>query len=147
MFSLVKLVILFECEHVFIDKPMVITEPAVASTRLLGLGSKLYPSNMPCMLNKDLSRFMQSLSRIRQNRASGRKTLLARVENWQLTVSTSSDKHSFCKESSESLSEMPFRQILFLFLMESTNDTTNLLLYNPLLISRYHICFSKNNMS
>ena len=28
---------LFEFEHLFIDKPMVITEPAVASTGLLGL--------------------------------------------------------------------------------------------------------------
>ena len=27
---------LFECEHSFIDKPMVITEPAVASRGLLG---------------------------------------------------------------------------------------------------------------
>ena len=85
------------------DKPMAITEPAVASTRLLSLSAKLYPSNMPRMVNKDFSRFMLSLSRIRQNRASGRKTLLARVENWQLTVSTSSDQRSFCKESSERL--------------------------------------------
>jgi len=52
-------VFFFECEHPFIDKPMVITEPAVPSTQLLGLGSKLYPSNMLCMLNKDLTRFMQ----------------------------------------------------------------------------------------
>ena len=49
----------FECEHPFIDKPMVTTEPAVPSTQLLGLGSKLYPSNILCMLNKDLTRFMQ----------------------------------------------------------------------------------------
>ena len=40
----------FECEHPFIDKPMVITEPAVPITRLFGLGSKLYPSNIPPML-------------------------------------------------------------------------------------------------
>ena len=48
-FGLVNLVLsrqivffLFECEHPFIVKPMVITEPAVASVRLLGLqGSKL----------------------------------------------------------------------------------------------------------
>ena len=33
-----------ECEHPFIDEPMVITKPPVASTRLLGPGSKLYPS-------------------------------------------------------------------------------------------------------
>ena len=40
----------------FIYKPMVKTEPAVASTRLLGLHWKLYPSNMACMLNRDLIR-------------------------------------------------------------------------------------------
>ena len=40
----------------FIYKPMVKTEPAVASTRLLGLRWKLYPSNMACMLNRDLIR-------------------------------------------------------------------------------------------
>ena len=34
-----------------IDKPMVIKEPAVASAWLLGLGSKLYPSNMSRMLS------------------------------------------------------------------------------------------------
>ena len=45
------------------NKPMVTTEPAVGSPRLLGLGSKLYPSNIQRMLNKDLSQFMQSLSR------------------------------------------------------------------------------------
>ena len=47
----------FECEHPLIDKPMAITEPAVASARLLGLGSKLHPRNMPRMLNKNLTRF------------------------------------------------------------------------------------------
>ena len=44
----------FEREHPFTDKPMVITEPTVASTRLLRLGSKLFPRNMPRTLNKDL---------------------------------------------------------------------------------------------
>ena len=37
---------LFECEHTFFDKPMVITEPPVPSARWIGLGSKLYPSSM-----------------------------------------------------------------------------------------------------
>ena len=60
---------LFECERPFIDEPMVITEPAVPSARVVGLGSKLYPSNMQRMLNKDLTQFMPSLSRERQNRA------------------------------------------------------------------------------
>ena len=56
--------VIFFRMHRFIDKPIVITEPAVASIRLLGLGSKLYPSNMRCMLNKDLIWFMQSFSSI-----------------------------------------------------------------------------------
>ena len=47
----------FECKLLFKDKPMVITEPTIPSAR--GLGSKLYPSNMPRMLNKDLSRFKE----------------------------------------------------------------------------------------
>ena len=41
---------------------MVITDPAVLIARLLDLGSKLNPSNMPRMLNKDLTQFMQSFS-------------------------------------------------------------------------------------
>ena len=64
--------VFFEWENPFIDKPMIITEPAVASTRLLGLGSKLYPSNMSSMLNKDLTRFLQRTP----NRATERKALL-----------------------------------------------------------------------
>ena len=47
------------------------------SARILGLGSKLYPGNMRRMLNKDLTRFMQSLSREHQNPATKRKALLA----------------------------------------------------------------------
>ena len=57
-------------------KPLVPTEPAIQSTRLLGLGLKLYPSNRLRMLNKDLTRFMQSLSRVRQFRASEKEVLL-----------------------------------------------------------------------
>ena len=56
---------------------MVIAEHAEPSARLLSLGSKLYPSNMQRMLNKDLIRFKQFLSRVRRNRASERKVLLA----------------------------------------------------------------------
>ena len=52
----------FEWEHLFIDKPMVITEPVAVGVRVLGLGSKLYPSNLQRMLNKDLTRSKQSLS-------------------------------------------------------------------------------------
>ena len=57
-----------------------------ASARLLGilgLGSKLYPGNMQRMFNKDLTRFMQSLSSKHQNRASKRKALLA---GWHITA-------------------------------------------------------------
>ena len=39
--------------------------------------SKLYPSNMPRMLNNNLTRFMQSPSRLRQNQTSRRKALIA----------------------------------------------------------------------
>ena len=46
-----------ECEQLFIVKTMVITKRTVPSERLLGLGSKLYPSNLQRMLNKDLTRF------------------------------------------------------------------------------------------
>ena len=65
------------CENAV--KRKVKTEPSVPRARLLGLGSKLYPSNMhdslknACvggymqrMLNKDLTRFVQSLSRVCQ---------------------------------------------------------------------------------
>ena len=48
-----------------------------AKSGILGLGSRLYPGNMQRIFNKDLTRFMQSLSRERQNRASKRKALLA----------------------------------------------------------------------
>ena len=41
----------FECEHPFIDKPMAINEPAVASARLLGLGPKLYPTRSKILLD------------------------------------------------------------------------------------------------
>ena len=65
----------FECERRFIDKSLRITEPAVPSARLLVLGSKLYPSSMQRMLNKDLTWFTQSLFRVRRNQAGERKAL------------------------------------------------------------------------
>ena len=65
-------------------KPMVIIEPAGMKNQdggeicgILGLGSRLYPGNMQRIFKKDLTRFIQSLSRERQNRASKRKALLA----------------------------------------------------------------------
>ena len=65
----------FECEHPFIDKSPSITEPAVPSARILGLGTKLYPSSMQRMLNKDLTWFTQSLFRVRRKQAGERKAL------------------------------------------------------------------------
>ena len=55
----------FECKHLFIDKPMVLTASAKANSQLVGLGSKLHPSNMSCMLHKDVTQFMENLSRVR----------------------------------------------------------------------------------
>ena len=69
-----------ECYHPLIYKPMLISEPAVPNTRLLGLSSRPYPNSMSRMLNKTLSQFKQSLSRIRQNRASEIKALLEGLE-------------------------------------------------------------------
>ena len=63
-------------EHPFIDKPMFITEPVVPSEWILGRGSKLYTRNMQRMLNRDLVRFMQFFSRVRQNRESKTKVPL-----------------------------------------------------------------------
>ena len=34
-----------ECQYPLTDKPMLIIKPTVPSTRLLGMGAKLYPSN------------------------------------------------------------------------------------------------------
>ena len=87
--GLVNLV--FPChKHPFIDKPLVITMPAEASAQLLGLGSKLYPSNIPSTLNKDLTWFMQSLSRVHWNQTSEKRALLAggmsvTLSEWQVT--------------------------------------------------------------
>ena len=66
-----------------VTKSMVIIKPAVpwktkmaARSGILGLGSRLHPGKMQRILNKDLNRFMQSLSRERQNQARKRKALL-----------------------------------------------------------------------
>ena len=63
-----------ECEHLFINKPMVKTIPRA---RLLGLELNLYPSNKQRTLNKDLTQYIKSLCRVCQNRVSKRKELLA----------------------------------------------------------------------
>ena len=44
----------FDCEHPFFVKRVVMTEPAVPSVRILGLSLKLYPSNKQRMLNNIL---------------------------------------------------------------------------------------------
>ena len=41
-----------ECEYPFVDNPVVITEPAELSARLLGLGSKRGPSNKQLLAQK-----------------------------------------------------------------------------------------------
>jgi len=61
-----------------------ITELAVVSAWPLGLGSKLYPSNASRMLYRNLTRFMQSLSRVHQT--SERKALLAGFTSHQNQV-------------------------------------------------------------
>ena len=78
----------FECEHPFIDKLMDITEPALASTRAIkpGFETISYCSNLPRMFNRDLTRFTQSLSRVRQNPEIEKKALLSArgVETYSL---------------------------------------------------------------
>ena len=77
--------LVFESKHPFFCKPMVINKPAVASARLLDIGSKLYPSNMPCMLSNYLTRITQGLSRVRKNRSGERKPLLTGRCYWRPT--------------------------------------------------------------
>ena len=55
LFSIVKMFFFRVRVHLLIDRPMVITKLTIASTSLLDLDSKLYPRNVPCMLNKDLT--------------------------------------------------------------------------------------------
>ena len=58
-----------------------VTDPHGQRAQLLGLGSKWSPTNMLYMPQKDLMRFLQSLSQVCQNQASERKALLA---EWDL---------------------------------------------------------------
>ena len=98
----------FKPEHPFIDKPMIITEPAVPSAQLLGLGSRQYPSNMQRMLKKDLTQFKQSLSRVRQNLESERKALLAGLS----VVRSFGDFIDSCRNSTEKNSHLAFGHVL-----------------------------------
>ena len=49
-----------------------------------GLGSKPYPSNILGMRSKGITGFMQSLSRVRQNRTSEKKRSAASVDEYIL---------------------------------------------------------------
>ena len=64
LFSLIKLVYRVRASVLLINR-WSYWAPLYQSARELGLGSKLYPSNMQGMLNKDVIPFMQSLSRVR----------------------------------------------------------------------------------
>ena len=56
-----------ETKYLCIDKPAnFLTEPAVRRSRLLGLGSEMYPCNKQRMLSKDLTLFMHRFSRVCQ---------------------------------------------------------------------------------
>ena len=59
----------FECEHPFIDNPLDIAEPTVATT---GLGSKPYPSNLPRIcstkISFDSSRVFLKYAKIQQEK-------------------------------------------------------------------------------
>ena len=50
-------------------------KPAVPSALLLGLGLKLFPVNMQCMLNKDLTQFIKFISQVCQIQGNKRKFL------------------------------------------------------------------------
>ena len=67
-----------------LDKPMVITEPRCTKLLVIALGSKLYPSNMEHMLNKDLTPFMLNLFLSMTKLSKWRKSSASRVSFWQL---------------------------------------------------------------
>ena len=66
----------FESEPPFIDKTDGLNWARYTKRTAI---RQQHASNMPRMLNKDLTRVMQSLSRIRQNRASERKAKITRA--------------------------------------------------------------------
>ena len=64
-----------ECEHLFIDNPIVFTEPAVSRAwLLLRPGFEPYPSNKQCMLNKIV--LVSYRVFLKYTRGSDRKALL-----------------------------------------------------------------------
>ena len=74
------------CEHPFNDEPMFTTEPTVPSARILSLDSKMDPSDIQRMLNKDFTRFhaksfskTPKSSRRKKGGSTGRVTERVRV--------------------------------------------------------------------
>ena len=51
-----------------------------ARSGILGLGSRLYPGSLKCILNKDLTRFMQRLYRERQEKGSASRVQLNKIK-------------------------------------------------------------------
>ena len=84
----------FEFEHPFIDKPMVIIKPAIASRP----GFETNPSNMPRMLKRYLTRFMQ-------DRGSERKTVLA---GWNITYYDVPFLHTRNRHNSRTVGQGPW---------------------------------------
>ena len=95
--SLVKQVFFRASIHLW-KRPVAITEPTVSSAWPLGLGSKLFPSNMQRMLNKALTRLMQSLSRVRQNGAAIGKERLYWLGTFRPEIRPPSQVGSFWAE-------------------------------------------------
>ena len=61
---------------------MVITESAVPSAQLLGIGSKLYASNMQHMLSKDAESFSSMPKSIKQKKGSFGRALREGLQVW-----------------------------------------------------------------
>ena len=73
VFSIASVCLLINsCDHNW-------TRCIIRDTRLLDLGSKLFPSNIQRMLNENVTRFTQSLLKYSKDWASKRKFLLARL--------------------------------------------------------------------
>ena len=74
------------------NKPMVITDPAVPNCWLFCLCSKLYPSNMQHMLDKDLTPFILDLFLSMPKLSKWKKSSASRVSFWQLPFQISSGR-------------------------------------------------------
>ena len=67
-----------------LNKPMVITEPRCTKLLVIALGSKLYPSNIQHMRNKDLTPFMLDLFLSMPKLSKWKESSASRVIFWQL---------------------------------------------------------------